>query len=301
MLKPGKLISGDTIGIIAPASPAHDIEKINRSIDNFKSLGFNIALGESCTSMKGYLAGDDKIRANDVNAFFKNPNVKGIFCLRGGYGSQRILDRIDYNMITYNPKIFVGYSDITALHFALYRKCRLTTFHGPMISSDFYKIDGFSKQNLLNCLFGKSMDTKYKLTPIHSGNAKGKIFGGNLTMICSMFGTGYNINFDKKIIFIEDIDEEPYRIDRMLNQLRLAGVFKRAAGIIIGQFTNCDARDLKLSLTLEEVFKNYFCHLNIPVYCGLPAGHDISKATIPLGISVEIKDDKLIFLEECVT
>lgn len=300
MLKPRRLVTGDTIGIIAPASPVYDREKIKRSFENFESLGFNVVMGESCNCKNGYLAGDDSTRSRDINTFFKDPGIKGIFCLRGGYGSPRILDSIDYKIILNNPKIFVGYSDITALHFALYRKCRLVTFHGPMVSSDFYSIDDFTKQNLLNCLFGKIKGSDFKLKPIRSGLTKGKLVGGNLSLICSLLGTGYDIKFDRKIVFIEDIDEEPYRIDRMLNQLRLAGVFRRAAGIIIGQFTNCHARDIKFSLSLEDVFEDYFHNLGIPVYCGLPAGHEKSKATIPLGVSVEISDDKLIFLEECV-
>ncbi|MCX7904269.1 MAG: LD-carboxypeptidase [Caloramator sp.] len=297
-MKPKKLNKGDKIGIIAPASPCYNKDLFMKGIKILNDLGFNIELGRSCFAREGFLAGDDFLRAEDFNNFFKRKDIDAIFCLRGGYGSIRILDKIDWDCVINNPKIFIGYSDITVLLNVIYDRTNIICFHGPMVGTG----DLFNDINLnmlLDSLQGNLGGYKIKLKCINFGQAEGIIIGGNLSVLVSLIGTRYNINFKDKILFIEDINEEPYKIDRMLQTLKYCGTFDKLKAIILGQFTNCETLDEK-SFTLHEVFINFFREINIPVFYGLEAGHGRIKMTIPIGIKVKIEDNHLTFLEEAV-
>ncbi|MCX7885339.1 MAG: LD-carboxypeptidase [Caloramator sp.] len=299
MIKAKKLRKGQKIGIVAPASPVFEKEKIDIGVKILKEHGYDVVLGNSCFEKYGFIAGKDKIRAKDINDFFKNDEIDAIVCLRGGYGSIRILEMIDYNIIKDNPKIFCGYSDITALHLAIYKNTNLVTFHGPMIS-DISQGDEFTIKSFINCLSGKIKDESYSLKVLKGGNIEGRIFGGNLSIICSLIGTPYENNFKDKILFIEDIGEEPYRVDRMLQQLRLCGTFKNVKAIILGQFTDCSPKHEEKSLSFNQVIEDFFSNIKKPIYCGLLAGHDKNKITIPLNVNVKIIDGELYFNEEGV-
>ncbi len=305
MIKPKKLKLGDTIGIVAPGSPTTE-EKVEKAYEKLKEMGFKVKLGKSCYSKYGYLAGRDELRAEDLNSMFRDTEVDGIICLRGGYGTIRILEFLDYNLIRANPKVFVGYSDITAIHIAINQISNLVTFHGPMAASDLAgDISKFSLESLFNSILHEDFDGNLKnpteeLITINGGVAEGQIIGGNLSLIASTIGTPYEIDTKGKIIFIEEIGEEPYRIDRMLNQLKLSNKLQEAEGIILGNFSNCMPEDPDMSLTLEEVIDDLIRPLNKPTLYNLQAGHCDPNITIPFGVRVRLNADRkeIVVLEK---
>lgn len=292
MIKPKPLQIGDKVGIIAPASPI-DINLINKCIDSLSSLGLDVKVGESCTSEYGFLSGTDEIRAKDVNLMFADKSIKGIFALRGGYGCARLLNFIDFKLIKKNPKIFIGYSDITALHIAINQKSNLITYHGPMIASELIKgLDDYSNNYYKKFIFNYYNNEEIlnpegiNLEVINTGITSGKLIGGNLSLISSSLGTDYEIDTKNKILFIEEIDESPYKIDRMFTQLKQARKFKDANGIILGSFNNCEAKDNKKSLSLKEVFNEILLPLNKPIISNLVCGHCMPTLTLPLGAKI---------------
>ncbi|EYE87747.1 peptidase S66 [Fervidicella metallireducens AeB] len=299
MIKPYALKKGDTIGVVAPASPTKNIlDVVEKAKTILEKQGFKVIIGESCYKQEGYLAGTDEIRAKDINQMFSDKNIRGIFCLRGGYGSPRILDRLDYDLIRKNPKVFLGYSDITAIHIALYRKCKLITFHGPMVASDM--IDEFDEFSMKS--YSKAVTVaepigivknpeNIKIMSLVSGKAKGRIVGGNLSLIAATIGTPYEIDTNNKILFLEEIDEFTYSIDRMLTQLRLSGKLKDCLGIVIGDFKNCFPQYEGYDCTLMEVFKDIIAKEKKPTIYNLMAGHCKPKITIPLGAEAVIDAD----------
>lgn len=298
MLRPKALKPGDTIGITATSGPTIT-ENVRLAKEQLEGLGFKTKLAPSCFVSYGYLAGNDKLRADDLNNMFADEKVSGIICLRGGYGSTRILDKVDFNIIRINPKIFVGYSDITALHIAINQISKLVTFHGPMASSDFANgLDDFSKKEFLRAV----MNTKpmsYILNPhnieiqsLVKGKAHGVIVGGNLSLICATMGTQYEIDTKGKILFLEEISEEPYRIDRMLTQLALAGKFDDVAGIILGDWNDCESKIYSNSLSLIQVFEEVIMPFKKPTIFNLKAGHCKPKVTLPLGVNALLDADK---------
>ena len=305
MIKPKKLKLGDTIGIVAPGSPTTE-EKVEKAYEKLKEMGFKVKLGKSCYSKYGYLAGRDELRAEDLNSMFRDTEVDGIICLRGGYGTIRILELLDYNLIRANPKVFVGYSDITAIHIAINQISNLVTFHGPMAASDLAgDISKFSLESLFNSILHEDFDGNLKnpteeLITINGGVAEGQIIGGNLSLITSTIGTPYEIDTKGKILFIEEIGEEPYRIDRMLNQLKLSNKLQEAEGIILGNFSNCMPEDPDMSLTLEEVIDDLIRPLNKPTLYNLQAGHCDPNITIPFGVRVRLNADRkeIVVLEK---
>ncbi len=303
MIKPKRLKLGDTIGVVAPASPTTE-EKLERVYRKLMQMGFNVVMGRSCFSKRGYLAGDDKTRAEDINKMFKNTEVDGIICLRGGYGSLRILDLLDYELIRTNPKVFVGYSDITALHIAINQISELVTFHGPMAANLIEDTCNFTLESLYNFILNEDFkpsieNLSRELVAINGGIAEGQIIGGNLSLIASTIGTPYEINTKGKILFIEEIGEEPYRIDRMLTQLRLSHKLQDAVGIILGDFNNCVPENPHMSFTLEEVIDIYIRPLNKPTLMNLQAGHCKPTITIPFGVKARLDVDKneIVILE----
>ncbi|HHW57415.1 MAG TPA: LD-carboxypeptidase [Clostridia bacterium] len=301
MIKPKALKFGDTLGVIAPASPTSSEENVKKAHKKLMDMGFKVKMGKSCYERYGYLAGTDDLRAADLNNMFRDKEVNGIICLRGGYGTPRILDLIDYKLIKNNPKVFIGYSDITALHIAINQLSNLVTFHGPMVTSDIIgTFSEFSKDSLYNSVLYNGFNKTIKnpvgeeIKIINGGVAEGVIIGGNLSLIVATLGTPYEIRLKGKILFIEEIGEEPYRIDRMLTQLRLSGKLHEAEGIILGDFKNCIPKSPEPydSLTLEQVIEDIIKPLNKPTLFNLKAGHCEPKVTLPFGVKARLDADK---------
>lgn len=308
MIKPKALKKGDTIGVVAPSSPASP-EKVKLALEQLQALGFNVVMGKSCYQNHGYLAGKDEVRAEDLNSMFRNKDIEGIICLRGGYGSIKIVNRLDLEMIGNNPKVFVGYSDITVLHLAFNQRCNLITFHGPMAASDIAGgLDNFSMEYFIKAI----METQpmgilknpldFETRSLVEGVAKGEIVGGNLALVSATMGTPYEVDTKGKLLFLEDIGEEPYRVDRMLTQLALGGKLEDAEGIILGDWNNCDPAKDNESLGLMEVFEEIVVPLQKPTIYNLKAGHCTPKLTIPFGVKATLDaSEGIIIIEEAAT
>lgn len=298
MIRPKPLKIGDKIGLVAPASPVLQ-DRIEPSIKAMEALGLKVSLGESCRGVHGFLAGNDKLRANDINKMFEDKSIKGVFAIRGGYGCGRILDMLDYDMISKNPKVFAGYSDVTILHNIFNKKCNFITFHAPMPASELYKgvddytLDYFKKNIFSDKPLGVIRNPEGQdFKTLVNGRAKGKLVGGNLSLVVSTMGTPYELNTKNKILFLEDVDETPYKIDKMLLQLKQCGKFKDAAGIILGAWTDCEAKDEAKSLSLMEVFEELIIPENKPTIYNLACGHCLPTISLPLGAKVIIDADK---------
>lgn len=314
-IKPERLNKGDTIGILAPASAPPDPTVIERSVALLESLGFKARLAPNVRRRWGFLAGSDRERADDLMRLFANRQVAAIFCVRGGYGTARLLDRLDYRVIRANPKIFVGYSDITSLHCAFLNRANLVSFHGPMLNSDLVKEDvpRFTLTSLFRTLMEPSAPAGICLgyrpktvTVIRGGRASGPLIGGNLCILCSTLGTRYQPSFKNAILFFEELDEAPFRFDRMLTQMLNAGLLQQVAGIAIGINKNCEDPKAKRSKeyrqTLEDVFKERLLPLKVPVVSGLPFGHVRHNATLPIGLraTLDAEQRDLVLTEPAV-
>ena len=302
MIKSKALKKGDTIGLIGPSGAIRVEAGLERSIKALEEQGFNVVVGESCRQKYGYLSGKDDVRAADINMMFKNPEIDGVFCVRGGYGTPRILDRIDYEAIKENPKLFIGYSDITAIHIALNQICALVTIHGPMAASDMISgFDDFSKRSYLKAIMstealGRLQNPQgYEIKTLVPGKARGTIVGGNLMLIVATLGTPYEIDTIGKILFLEDIGEHTYCIDRMLTQLRLAGKLADCEGIVLGDFKDCVPEYEEYGLSLLEVFQDIIAPANKPTIYNFMAGHCSTKITVPLGVEGYLDADNGIF------
>ncbi|TDL33110.1 LD-carboxypeptidase [Jeotgalibacillus sp. S-D1] len=292
MLIPKRLKRGDTVGVIAPASPPN-IQNLEKSYSFLTQLGLKVRLGNYVHKVNGYLAGSDEERLEDLHAMFEDPSVDGIICAGGGYGTARIASKIDYELIKQNPKIFWGYSDITFLHTAIRQETGLVTFHGPMLASDVGKeeFQDLSKKMFWQLFEPKELHYTEDVSPleiISEGERVGELVGGNLSLILSSIGTPFELNTKGKILFIEDIDEEPYRIDGMLNQLLLAGKLETAAGIVVGDFKNAVPTNNKPSQTLDEVLNHYLKDLETPVIKGFKIGHCEPHFAIPFGVKARL-------------
>jgi len=299
MIKPKALKFGDTLGLIAPASNTTE-ENVQRSIKKLQDLGFKVKEGKSIYKRHGFLAGDDQTRAQDINEMFADPEVDGIICIRGGTGAPRILDKIDYEIIKQNPKVFIGYSDITVLHIAFNQICNLVTFHGPMVSSNMIDdFDDYSKESLFKLImepdaYGKLENPEgEEIVTINGGIGIGQLVGGCLALVCSTLGTPYEIDTKGKILILEDLGEEPYKVDRMLNQLRLAGKLQEANGIILGTFEDATIKSsYHDSQPMEEVFNDHLKDLGVPAIYNLRIGHCKPVMSIPLGVYARLDADK---------
>ncbi len=309
VLKPTILKPGDVIGVCAPASALEANENLERGIRYLERNGYRIKLGKNLLRKHGYFAGTDAQRASDINDLFADPQVKAIFVARGGYGSHRILSLLDYRRIKQNPKILVGYSDITALQLGLFAKTGLVTFSGPMVASDLgRKLTPEAEDSFWKTLTSASNPAPITCaTTLSSGpntvkRSVGRILGGNLSLIAALVGTGYFPDIRNLILLLEEIDERPYRIDRLLQQINLAGILDRATGIALGKFINCAATAGKPSLTLDQVFQETFSGFRYPVLSGFDYGHTKSPLTIPIGIraSLSTHSRKIGFLEPAV-
>ena len=322
MTKARALRPGDVIGIIAPASPPRSEERIEKSVRYFERLGYRVELGKllqphTSPSLErrgyGYLAGSDKERLTDLHSMFRSKHVRAIFYHRGGYGSIRLLDKIDYDLVRQNPKIIVGYSDATAMFAALYKKAGLRScFFGPMPGVDLWdEIDPFTEEHLWRAVMsvgpistllipnspsyeaernrrglggGPSGLTKSsRNTTSQREFVEGRIIGGNLTVFCSLLGTPYQPSFRSVIPIFEEIDEKPRKIDAYFAQLKLTGLFRQSKAVLLGNFTNCDSDQDALTYSLQQTFEDYFSKLGIPVFTALPFGHEKRMWTLPYG------------------
>jgi len=314
VIKPPRLKAGDKLAIVSPGSYISE-EELQDSIKNLNQLGFETTYSKKVLLQSGYFAGSDKDRADDLMNMFSDKSVNGIVCARGGYGCSRILPLLEYDVIRSNPKVLIGYSDITALLYGIYKKSGLITFHGPVGTSTFndYSVNNFNKV-LINpertSLFPNSTsgddENIYGVTSIVKGKGKGRLVGGNLSIMVSLIGTEFDVDYSNKIIFIEEIGEEPYRVDRMLTQMIQSGKFENAAGVMMGIFRKCEVKkesDLTAkSFTLMEVLQDRLGSLKIPVVYGMSFGHVKDKFTIPFGALAELDAGKQTFtlLEKAV-
>jgi muramoyltetrapeptide carboxypeptidase len=296
IIKPGRLKPGDNIGLIAPSSNTREDEEIYFAMDILKSFGFKVTAGEHLFNRHGYLAGKDEDRASDVNKMFADKSIDAIYCLRGGYGSPRMLPYLDFSTIAKNPKVLVGYSDVTALLNAIYARTGIVTFHGPIANQTFSE---YTVKNFKNVLFEPNHNIELatpplfeavegqaekdnRLTTVTPGTATGRLIGGNLSLLVKLVGTPYEPDYTDKILFLEDVEEAPYRMDGMLTHLLIAGRLEKLAGIAFGKCTDCEAKGA--SLSLEQVINDRLGGLNIPVLKGLMIGHIEDMATIPIGV-----------------
>ncbi|MEG3860452.1 S66 peptidase family protein [Microcoleus sp. herbarium12] len=289
IIKPRRLQVGDTVALINPAAfnYAKEVQQFFKVLDN---LGLKVKLGEHFYDRYGYLAGKDADRAADVNAAFADDSVQAIFTGMGGWGCGRILPLLNYDTIRNNPKIIMGFSDITALLLAIHAKTNIVTFHGPLGVSSW---SSFTVDYVKKVLFDADAVTlqnskNFPIQTIRRGTASGKLIGGNLSVISTMMGSAYLPEWENSILFVEEVSEEVYRIDRMLMQLKLAGILDKISGFIFGQCTKCEAEKPQESLTLAQVFTDRIRPLNIPAWYGSMTGHIRDKFTLPIGLKVEI-------------
>ena len=307
VIKPKALAKGDTVGLITPSTFVSDPERLETAERTVRYFGLVPKWGKNVGRKWGYAGGTIDERLDDLHAMFADPSVKGVFCVRGGYAAGQLLDRIDYKLIRSNPKVFVGYSDITAMHLAIRRMTGLVTFHGPVpmsaftpFTQEFYRRALFEAKplgDLTNPPETNTLRPNHHLHTIRPGKARGQLVGGNLTLIATTMGTPYEVDTRGRIFFIEDVEEAPYSIDRMLTQLRLAGKLQQAAGIVWGECADCKAKDYKPSFsdgsfTTSEVAMNILGKLDIPVLSGLTIGHTDDQLTLPEGIMAELDSTK---------
>lgn len=299
LLKPQVLKAGGTVGVVAPGTAVPDPDDLEKAGQALEFFGLKMKFGKSIKTGTGYKSRTVSERVADINDMFSDNEVKALFCIRGGYGSGQLLDKLDYKLIRSNPKIFLGYSDITSMHLAINKMAGLVTFHGPVLLSQFssYTIDYFKKALFSIEPIGKienpsvisGVRPAYPFRTLVPGTAKGKLTGGNLSLIASLMGTPYEIETKGKILFLEDVGEEPFRIDRMLTQLNLAGKLKDASGIVFGKCAGCDVGDTGVwDSSLGEVLDFQLAKLNIPVFYGLMIGHTAEQVTIPYGVEAEL-------------
>jgi muramoyltetrapeptide carboxypeptidase len=304
-IHPKALRPGDTVGIITPSTSVTDPDRLKTVARTMNYFGLRWKMGKSVGKRFTDFSSFVGERLDDLHAMFRDPEVNAVFALRGGYGSPQLLDRIDYDLIRRNPKIFLGFSDITALHLAIHKRAGLVTFHGPNVASGF---SNYTQQHFRRALFettpiGKvtnppetnELRPNHSLRAIRPGTASGPLVGGNLSLVVATMGTPYEIETRGKILFIEDVGEEAYSIDRMLTQLRLAGKFEQAAGVIFGECAGCGPGDFQPSMaspySLGETLDNILSQLKIPVLNGLTIGHTTDQLTLPLGVMATLDAD----------
>ena len=306
IVKPKRLEKDETIEIISPAS-ADKTGRFDKAINVLSNRGYSVLESEHARGKLGYFAGTDEQRSSDFNKAVKENDVSAIFASRGGYGCSRLLPLIDYEAISVNPKIILGGSDLTALLWAIHQKTRLITFFGPMALEIGSGLDRFSDDNLWRILTGSisgnvQFQKNIELQSLKPGIASGQLIGGCLSLVVSLLGTEYFGDVRGKILFLEEIGEKPFRIDRMLTHLRNAGVFEKISGILFGNFYNCwDDVDTE-SFSLGEIVHQLMDDYDFPVLAGLPFGHSKIKMTLPLGVQIEVDADRkmITFLEEAV-
>ncbi|RFB34599.1 S66 peptidase family protein [Brevibacillus sp. VP] len=300
---------GDCVGLLAPASPVES-DRVEKAIQEVEAMGLRVKVGPSSyRSFGGYLSDTPENRTCELENMFSDPEVNAIWCLRGGYGTPQLLNLLDYSIIAENPKLFIGYSDITALHTAFMQEACLATLHGPMAAVE--PVNGFnhiSKGYLERVLFcaeplGEIVNPPEIATRcLVPGEASGAIVGGNLSLICATLGTEYELDTTNKILFLEDIDEEPSQVDRMLTQLALAGKFSDANAIVLGSWEACLPKEGKESFTVEELFERIIVPFQKPTLANMQIGHDSTNLPLPLGVrGTVISHEGILCVEESLT
>jgi muramoyltetrapeptide carboxypeptidase len=300
--KPPRLKVGDAVGIVVPATPLDEAFDVSLAEEAMVAMGFKPKRLSPPAQRFGYFAGTDQQRADELNAMFADRDVKAIFALRGGWGCQRILPLLDWPVIRANPKLLVGFSDITALHLAILAKANFVTLHGPNANSAWGKR---SLENFRQVAFDGAMPTyrnpvadedrlvqrKWRTQALRGGKAQGRLIGGNLAVLTAMVGTGWLPDFSGAILFLEEIDEAPYSIDRMLTQLAQAGLLAKLSGVVFGQCTNCTASGEVSGFTVTDILEQHLVPLGIPVFRGAFFGHVAEQYVMPLGVRAEIDAD----------
>lgn len=297
--KPTKLEPKDTIGLICPAFKNPDSSSTDRAIAYLTNKGYRVKVGETCYASEGYLAGNDQLRAQDVETMFLDEEVKAIICMRGGYGASRMVDLIDYEKIKNHPKTFVGYSDITVLLNAIYRKAKVPTVHGMVgfafgtekftgeSENDFWK---FMNENQKGRILKDPFDHAKTLV---GGSCSGELIGGNLSLLATTIASDYGADFTDKILFIEEVEEEPYKLDRYFSALRLSGKLEKVKGFVFGYFTECEpAEKRKGTQTYLDLIKEYFAHYQKPIIYDFPTGHSHPFINLPIGVEVNLDADE---------
>ena len=311
IIKPKRLRKNAKIGIVAPATNVPNPDDIAKAIEVLNYFELNYELAASIQSGSGYRTRIPSQRAEDFNKMFYDDSIDAVFCIRGGYGSAQILDLIDYENIKKHPKIFLGYSDITAVHNSIFRNTGLITFHGPVLMSSFPDYTTNAFQNIFfNEIINSKLEnpremngirSKYPVRVINAGNADGRLLGGNISLVASLIGTKYQPNYRDSILFLEEVGETPYRIDRMLNQIKMAGLFEGVKGIVIGKCEDCEigSSNSTWDLSLGEVIDYYIKPLNVPSFYGLMIGHTKEQLTLPHGClcSINTEDCTINLLE----
>jgi muramoyltetrapeptide carboxypeptidase len=300
VVRPKRLRPGDVVGLIDPASATWEPVDVDIVEESLAALGLKAKRGSNLLNRRGYFAGSDEQRAADINAMFADREVKAIQCVRGGWGSARLLPLLDWASLARSPKILLGYSDITALLLSLQAKTGLVTFHGPVGVSPWNPFNvGWFKRVLLDgeaVTFSNLKEVgedaltqiEHRVQTIKPGTARGRLLGGNLTVLSAIIGSGYLPEWDGCILFIEDVQEAPYRIDRMLTQLRLAGILPKARAVIFGNCTKCDPGEGFGSLTITDVLRDHLAPLGVPAWRGAMIGHIERQFTLPIGVEVEV-------------
>lgn len=314
LVKPKVLKIGDTIGVISPASPSYKNSEVVRGVETLKKWGFKVHLSKNLNKSKGFIAGTDKERAEDFNEMFGRKDIDAVFVTQGGYGSARMLKYIDFEIVKDNPKIFIGFSDITSLHLAIFKKTGLVTFHGPGMSRyNPEDLSDYTKNQLFKALTSVEpigdillADEKKWINIINPGKCEAPLIGGNLTLICSTLGTPNEIDTNGKIFFIEELETEPWIIDHMLTHLANAGKFDNVAGIVVGECINCKPNlhnpGYYVDISLEDILYEFIKPLKVPSIHGLPIGHTKDMATLPIGVMARLDATakKLTIIESCV-
>ena len=311
MKKAKKLETGDVIGVISPSSPSEKKSEVVRGVETLESLGYKVVLSKNLNKSKGLVAGTEEERAEDLNEMFRRDDIDAVFVTQGGYGSAQLIRHIDFDLISQNPKIFTGFSDITSLHLAIMKFSGVVTFHGPGISRfNREELTEYTREAFFKAVGQtgpvdeiKLANPKKWINRINPGTAEGILTGGNLTLICATLGTPYEIDVKGKILFFEDLDTEPWIFDHMLSHLRNAGKLEQAAGIVVGECHNCVPflynPGYYVDTSLEDVLDYYLKPLGVPAIYGLPLGHTDDLATVPLGVAARLDADnkKLVILE----
>ncbi len=296
ILKPPRLRPGDRVGMINPARAAFRSEPVEIQSEALAAVGLVPVKGENFYRRRGYLAGTDEERAADINAFFADPSIKALVGI-GGWGSARLLPHLDYDLIRANPKVVAGFSDVTALLNGIHARTGLVTFHGPhprvKTSADYFRrvlfdAEAVTFENPREIKDDELVQTRERYATIHPGKARGRLIGGNLTVLAAIVGSPYVPDFDGAILFLEDVREAVYRVDRMITQLALAGLLDKLAGFVFGRCTDCEPDSTYGSLTLEEVLADHVLPLGIPAYRGAMIGHIRRQFMLPLGVEAEI-------------
>ena len=296
-IKPHRLKPGDLIGVCSPAGPVEE-EELRPGIQALESLGFRVYLSTHCLMKQAYLAGTDDLRLQDLHSLFQDDKVKAIICARGGYGSLRLFDRIDFDLIRKHPKILVGYSDITALLLATYKRAHLITIHGPVLR-DLTKNQGSNLASLTKLMtLREPVTMRFEGAKVlRHGMAAGKLLGGNLSLITNLLGTPFMPSLRGALLFLEERGEAPYRVDRMLTQLRLSGLLSKCAGVITGSFEDCGEPSAVAALIKERLGD-----LPLPMMIGLPIGHGEVNTALPIGVKavLDTRQKTLTLRESCV-